>query len=1182
MKKIFSAILLMAAMAFSVSTFVSCNDLAAEIEAVEGTTGENASKIAALETALKGEIATLKTAVEAADKAAEDAQKTADQAVADAAAAKAAADAAASKGDAAAADAKKAADAAKAAADDAIAAAAAASTNAKAIEEALTLVQGLKTAYETEVERINTELAGKVSKAELDAAIEAATKTVAGSLEVINARIDNLDKKLTDEIAKINEQLKKYVTTDMLSEEVEKLLKKDAALADQIAALEAAIKAGFGEGDVNITESIQTMIQMLQEAQMTIFNLYNQINMENGIAEQVAEMAETVKANKTSIEELWNDIFGENSTIFSAINGLSKRMEDAENAIEANKTSIDKLWAEISGLGGIKEQIAQINKVLNKRVDELEQEIADINDFLATVNGAINHAANKVLKSIAYIPKTLDANFNEIEGGFITLKKCNNLVETKFDFVTSSCVEFHYRVNPIDARITEDEVSFIGRKIEVNGSTAMPLTKAEGDIEKYLEVVGFEALDGEIVVKARLKEDIDIIDETIIVALQVANDNYVIVSDYVAIADNDVNNYAIVNPENGMMHFNVHWHDNVIPLESLNTKTQPSGYAFYPEQPSVGEIIPVELVYSEKVCLLDYVSTFCFDEPIEDLLDEELPCVDITYDFTLPETYLSPVDKVTNQQVFVDWANQADGILEVKPRKDIADAEAAKIVAVGKTPIVQVVAKANGVAIAKAYIKVDIVEEPTVIVPDKQPLVVEVNTKTYQYTDLTPSTSPITVTAKTGDYMTWDDLTTKVLADEGIYMSNQQFEQNYDVDNTKYDVEYDNDLVWSKAAVAFGADVNAETATTTSWFAYALDNTIHENCSGTVTITVPSTDPKKYPDLKLIFKFVVKHEAKFPEFNGLYNIKDGDKDIVVVKGHATPGADFRWTYELYMHEAFKLDTYYTDVCVAKANHSPWAITLDSKAITPGTPASYATLIDEVTNPADADKKDWEETRITLDPNTDEPKENILVDFTPALGADGKVVVADYKKAGNKKTGVKALVWPASGQIDVPVILYTVLANGNKCEKKYDVRFENPFDVTLKPTVLATDLDGTEYDVLPTDITITYGGEAVYAEGKYTERATELGLVSHLGHEYSILGKSVNDEIAKGINPYTYGEATNWLNWTDLGMIYWNNGGTKLGTDVKIDATVYGYCDQIGWFTITDAETKGMVTLQATK
>lgn len=75
MKKFFSAFLLMAAMVFSVSTFVACNDLVDDVEAVKSQTTQNAADIAAIKT----QIAELEKGIAAAENAAKEAKTFAEQ-----------------------------------------------------------------------------------------------------------------------------------------------------------------------------------------------------------------------------------------------------------------------------------------------------------------------------------------------------------------------------------------------------------------------------------------------------------------------------------------------------------------------------------------------------------------------------------------------------------------------------------------------------------------------------------------------------------------------------------------------------------------------------------------------------------------------------------------------------------------------------------------------------------------------------------------------------------------------------------------------------------------------------------------------------------------------------------------------------------------------------------------------
>ncbi len=383
MKKIISAILI-ATMVFG---FNSCNndELNTEIDGVSEKVEAQAATIATLQS----EITTLKTALAEAQQKADAAAKAA----ADAAAAVEAAQNEAEAAKAAAQEAKNAADAAAVVAEQ----------NAAKIQEALTLVEGIKSAYEAEIARINNELAGKVSKDEVDAAIAAASKTVEDALVVINTRLATLEgeiESLKAGLAAIDSKLDKSA----FDEQVLELIAKDAELADQIAALEKAIKDGFGGEDYDITESLQSVLQMLQEAYMMAFNAYEAINMENGIAAQISELSSLVGANKGKIDELWEAVFGDNSTIFSSIHSLNSRIEDAEGDIAANAQSILDLWAEISGVGGIKDQISQLNNALGARIDEISGKIDAISANLNTFNSMIRDLANQI-QSVVIVPQ---------------------------------------------------------------------------------------------------------------------------------------------------------------------------------------------------------------------------------------------------------------------------------------------------------------------------------------------------------------------------------------------------------------------------------------------------------------------------------------------------------------------------------------------------------------------------------------------------------------------------------------------------------------------------------------------------------------------------------------------------------------------------------------------------------
>lgn len=344
MKKFFSAILLMAMMVFSVSTVVSCNDLVTEIEDVKGQVEAQAATIKTL----NDEIAALETALS-------NAQSTADAAKKAAADAQAAADAAQGSADAAA----KAAQAA-----DENAKAAAATAKAEAIAEAKTQVEALKAAYETKVAEIETALAGKVSQAEIDAAVEAASKSVQAALDVINTKI-----------AAIEETLAAKADKTDLDAQVATLLAADSKINTQLAALETYIKNLEVGGSANASQidSIRT---------------------------------ELAKAS-AEIEDLWADLKDENTGLFALVGKNASAITAMQEEFQA---SLDELWAQIYGEGAnslytLVGQHAGLIQSLDERVTEAEKAVAAVNGNLVVFQNILGALVGQI-QSLVYVPET--------------------------------------------------------------------------------------------------------------------------------------------------------------------------------------------------------------------------------------------------------------------------------------------------------------------------------------------------------------------------------------------------------------------------------------------------------------------------------------------------------------------------------------------------------------------------------------------------------------------------------------------------------------------------------------------------------------------------------------------------------------------------------------------------------
>ncbi len=278
MKKIFSAILLMAAMALSVSTFVSCNDLVDEMESVTATAGENTEAIAKLNkdlSDLQGKLANAETALKAAQAAADAAQAAADAAQDDA-------------------------DKAQAAADAAAKVAAAAATKEQ-LQEAVNAFNDLKKAYEAKVKELETALAGKVDKATYDAAIKKLT--------------DDLETAKNTLLAKINEKVDQSVYDAKVAE----VMGLIGTIQGQIKTLQTFQETATSDIAGN-KQAIADLVEDLKDAEDKIWAALN--DEETGLE----ALKELINGNVTKIEGLTTDL--------ATLTGRVKANEDAIKALQ--------------------------------------------------------------------------------------------------------------------------------------------------------------------------------------------------------------------------------------------------------------------------------------------------------------------------------------------------------------------------------------------------------------------------------------------------------------------------------------------------------------------------------------------------------------------------------------------------------------------------------------------------------------------------------------------------------------------------------------------------------------------------------------------------------------------------------------------------------------------------------
>jgi len=320
MKKFFSAILLMAAMAFSVSTFVSCNDLTQEMEDVKAQATQNAAAIDALETqitALQSALATAQATADAAKKAGEDA------------------------------------------------AAAAAQAKADAIKEAKAECEIVKAALEAKIAEINTALAGKASKEELQAAIDQATAGLNDLAATLGAKIEGIEAGLN-----------KMATVAQLNEEVAKLLATDQELALQIAALKA------------YSDTTYATVEEAEAIREELTNLAN---------ENYNELYKLIGGNASAITALTND----QVAITEALKAL----------IDANTANIDELAGTLAAAG---DDIAAIEEALKAYMPETDAKIAENAQKIADLNELLDLTVEQVAERINGVEANMKAYYDAL------------------------------------------------------------------------------------------------------------------------------------------------------------------------------------------------------------------------------------------------------------------------------------------------------------------------------------------------------------------------------------------------------------------------------------------------------------------------------------------------------------------------------------------------------------------------------------------------------------------------------------------------------------------------------------------------------------------------------------------------------------------------------------------------
>lgn len=620
----------------------------------------------------------------------------------------------------------------------------------------------------------------------------------------------------------------------------------------------------------------------------------------------------------------------------------------------------------------------------------------------ANVNGSeepVVIALNGLLRSIAFVPETMAQGLGVID--FYTLYKGNK-------FVTSNDAKVTYRLNPENANVKDVEWAMIDREVK---------TKVAGDKSALLSIVKAEkAAKGGMEFVLRANKDILSADaaepgKQNIVALQATLKDEVIVSDYAFVEKSSITDYQLIHA-------------------AQYAKATPVVVAYPTRKPVITDNDDIKMVYNKPINVID--SLVAFAPEVAKALKQIN--VEPSYKVELVSGKYLGADNVTDQQKFV---TVKDGVLSVN-EEWLANGGRA---AIGRTPLLQAFAyvkDANGkdVEVANCFIKVlivDVTGAPADDLGDMTPVLVKGK---FDYADLAAAADP----AKPAMSITWDRVNAEIL--DVLGLPYDQFIAKYKVDapTVKYFDAKGKVLTEPMTGVSCNAGGMTDPSATNS-VTVDIINTIDENTSGAVNVTIPAKNNKLDKNVVVRFEFAISHAAHFPELNPDYLIAE---NTIQVKGRLEAG---KWVMKSGIKEHF-------------VNYL----------------AGYE------------DPKNHESLKFALRP---------IVKATKEVYAFGAKPIAASKLADQEGAAISgvdfndmeiALTTALEGQSkDYIVTMYNVLANGHYCQKNYVVRFVSPFVVEAEGIVLKTFAATADSKDLAQSITIKdLDGKVVFEKGEVTE------------------------------------------------------------------------------------------------
>lgn len=509
-----------------------------------------------------------------------------------------------------------------------------------------------------------------------------------------------------------------------------------AALEEQKSTLTAAINAALEDAKKYAAEADQAIKESAEAyADAAAKQAASEVKAEllTEIQNQVADaLADAKKYTDDEISDLKTELSGKIDAIKTEINTIKSTLTDHENSIAALETfkaqaenriaTLESFMAKIEGLN-LEEEIAKLNQVIadlqtlrnefNKavedlglltgRVDDIEDRLDDIDSLLATYGSrldsiddaiedinanllAIEDMIKNRITSISLIPEMYVQGIESINVPVISYNAITVEKDETFTSSLNTNVLPWYATTPIRYHVSPSNVTV--DCISVAEYLTENATIVKSAAPSILNVA-FDAIevnkDNELVVPvSRVAASSKVY--TIQNLMEVSHANWPTVALSLGIAEKylvDETSANVISEYSAYTEtpYNIH----ITPAENSCTALECTYYyRTYADAINVENVANISRLYTETVNLRELVLSHIYTDKI--VKEEDLKAMGLDYRFAIPTEPQEVGDNKTDQQKFIQFADENNELVKSTVPGGYADNEAA----IGRTPVVRV------------------------------------------------------------------------------------------------------------------------------------------------------------------------------------------------------------------------------------------------------------------------------------------------------------------------------------------------------------------------------------------------------------------------------------------------------------------------------------------------------------